>query len=515
MPNLIKFFFLTLLTSSLLAACNQSAVEPQPATQIQALRAQRLRNLRPSDDILPQLRLLIDSMTSGPHDAYYYSAVNVLVDQLFSEGYFSEADSISLQMMDDARQSGSIIGRAISLRIRGQMLLKLGLPDSARNQFGLAAMLVDSFPRELSSFSNATSIYEWQWLAAAALSDTTGMIQAGNKYATAVERRQATGWRDSTAHFPVTALSFQALQALTNGSSARADSLLRQAHGLMATDMPAHAYEHYYAVKSDLDKARGNWRDALACVDTLIAAHEAFPWFKVNDLHRRASLLAEAGLPAQSALAFKKYVAMHDSLGAEQETRRLSDLTVLFRSELDRKQQRLHQARLSGLLVALGLLMLLLAVTATAWYRLRLKNRLLVERLRDSDLNSHVGPIDAGSTDCQPTDMERLDAYMTSERPFSDPALGRRDLADFLGCSPEQVASIIRDSRGESVLSYINAHRLDEARRILVDNPGISISDVAVTLGFGTPRTLQRGFKERFGMSPSEYRRMAADSRQH
>ena len=481
----------------------------------QALRAQRLRNLSPGGAILPELQLLVDSMSGGRHDVYYYSAVNVLVDQLFGEGRFAEADSLAVRSVSLAGSERYALGEAIGRRIRGQMFYKLGQNDSAAREFGLAARLAGKPGERPQAFSNAASIYEWQWICARAGNDSAAMDSAAAKFSEAVSSRLAVGWSDSTAHFPVTALAFDASRLLHAGERDSADMRLREAGARMRADLPPRAYEHYYEVKGELEASLGNWDDALACLDTLVATHEAFPWFKVQDMQRRAAMLERAGRHAESAAAYKGYAAMHDSLRSAQVARRLRDLTVLYRTELDREQQRVHRTRVAGLAVALALVALLLAVCLLAVYRQRVRNRVLVNRLREADMqcaaslpeNASVHTPEVGLTE-----MERLDLYMTSQRPYADPSLGRRELAAHIGCSPEHIGALIRRERGLSVLAYINAHRLDEARRMLAGEPSASVAEVAARLGFGTPRTLQRGFKERFGMSPSQYRQCALGS---
>ena len=95
---------------------------------------------------------------------------------------------------------------------------------------------------------------------------------------------------------------------------------------------------------------------------------------------------------------------------------------------------------------------------------------------------------------------------MASERPYTNPALSRKELSEFMGIPQDSLAQIIRSQRDCSVHAYINSFRLEEARRILDTDSKESIADIAVRLGFGTARTLQRAFKERFDMTPSQYR---------
>ena len=98
---------------------------------------------------------------------------------------------------------------------------------------------------------------------------------------------------------------------------------------------------------------------------------------------------------------------------------------------------------------------------------------------------------------------------MRSQRPYTDPAFSRQELARAVGMSPDAVARIIRDARGTTVLAYINSHRLDEARRILESDSAETLTEIAQRLGFGTLRTFQRTFSERYAMPPSRYRSLA------
>ena len=112
-----------------------------------------------------------------------------------------------------------------------------------------------------------------------------------------------------------------------------------------------------------------------------------------------------------------------------------------------------------------------------------------------------------------PSEIERLDQYMRDEQPFTDAALSRRELAAWLGTTPEGVARLIRTERDMTVLAYINAARLDEARRVLESDSQETLTEIASRLGFGTLRTFQRSFSERYSMPPSRYRAIAHESR--
>ena len=46
---------------------------------------------------------------------------------------------------------------------------------------------------------------------------------------------------------------------------------------------------------------------------------------------------------------------------------------------------------------------------------------------------------------------------------------------------------------------------MKEAQRIILSNPNILVSDVAIQVGFNTPKYFSKCFKKQFGVFPKEY----------
>ena len=63
----------------------------------------------------------------------------------------------------------------------------------------------------------------------------------------------------------------------------------------------------------------------------------------------------------------------------------------------------------------------------------------------------------------------------------------------------------VKATTGQTVVAFITGIRLREAKRILDENPGILISDVATQVGFNTPKYFSKCFKKEFGLLPKEY----------
>lgn len=210
--------FLIIAVAAVCAGCSDDNQDGREGESLRrALGVQRLRNLADGREVSGQIAVIVDSMRQARHDIYYFSAVNVLIDQLFTEGKFAMADSLASEMIHEAAQERDSVAQAIAHRIRGQMFYKLSRQQKAYDEFRQGRSLLPDSTTDLQVFSNTASIEEWIWICAHALNDTAGMNRYGAMYAESVARMMVTGWRDSTAHFPVTALAFEASRSLSDG----------------------------------------------------------------------------------------------------------------------------------------------------------------------------------------------------------------------------------------------------------------------------------------------------------
>lgn len=508
--------FLTYLAFAficLLSACSEGkpGYDHEEAVR-RVLEVQRLQNLNPGNsEAVPLMEAIIDSMGRSGKDGCYFGAINVLIDRLFADGRYAEADSLAIRMHKEAFQADDSLSMAMAKRVRAQILFKLSQSDRALEEIQSAMPYVSDPLASGTAFGTATSIDEWTHIIARANSDSTLMDEAGERYADTVERGlSGLSLPDSTCHYRVTALAFMADNNLRDNRPQQASILLDSASRLLRPDLPARAYEHFYETRCRLRAAEGNFTGALADVDTLLSTHRCFPWFYLRDLQLKAEVENLADRHEESSRTYTRYIAYHDSLSKRLTDRRLQDLTLLYRSELDRKEKKANTIRLFGLGSVTLLLLILFGVALRHAMAERKRNRLLVERLHEYDRANHT-LIEKVSESTSPEDADdtlilRLDRHMLADRPYTDPALGRNELAEFLGIPQDALAQLIRSEHDLTVHAYINSYRAEEARRVLDSEPDTTIADIASRLGFGTARTLQRAFKERFDMTPTQYR---------
>lgn len=511
--HFVKYLLGVLILLSINCDRSKTAYDHEEALR-RVLTVQKLQNLNPGDpQVVPQIEAIVDSMREADKDACYFGAVNVLIDRLFSDGRYAEADSLAVRMQNEAFEVQDSLAIAMSKRVRAQILYKLSQTDRALAEALSALPYVTEPLSSGTHFGTATSINEWLHIISKAKADTIEMQKAGDRYAFMVERMMNDdSWNDSTRHYRVTALAFEAENALIKNNIRETEMLLDSASNMMRKELPARAYEHFYDTRSRARAAKGNFTGALADVDSLLQTHRCFPWFYLRDLQLKAEVENAAGRHEESAKTYSQYISFHDSLSTRLTDKRLHDLTLLYRSELDKEERRIEKMRLVGLGSVTLLLIILLGVTFRHALAERKRNRLLVERLHEYDkaeqtlLQSIPEAIQASE---DTSEILRLDKHMLTDRPYTNPGLSRVELAEFLGISQDALAQTIRTERDCTVHAYINSFRTEEARRILDSDSNESIAEIAVRLGFGTARTFQRAFKERFDMTPSQYRAAA------
>lgn len=473
---------------------------------------QALHNMCEGDSIVDEMKEVISRLNDlGQYD-YSFAADNILVDRLFAVRRYEAAEMEAAEMYDRAVGSGNTLGLAMALRVQGQIAYKTRMYDSAMRLLTEAREVLPDYRLGLNVFTTAASIDCWIWMTARMLGDEETMDSAARRYEEEVGYYLANGWNDPTAHFRVTSLAMNALNRSDGDDVSRIDS----ARTLINPTLPARAYEHFYLVEALVSARKGDYSRALAAVDTLMATHRDYYSFYLDDMLLKAQILEMKGDYTGSVDLYRGYIHASDSLSQENVTARLDEMRMIHGVETARLENERKGLLLVIVAVVAVVALLVTGITLVYLRMLRRKNRLMVKRMEEYDrILVHSRQADetvmAGKSVKKPDDempvLERLDRYMRENRPYVNPALTRKELADAIGIKEQLLTSMLRKELDMSVLEYVSAYRLDEARRMLTSDMSLTLTDIAKTLGFGTIRTFQRAFRSRYGMPPSEYRR--------
>jgi ligand-binding sensor domain-containing protein/DNA-binding response OmpR family regulator/two-component sensor histidine kinase len=88
---------------------------------------------------------------------------------------------------------------------------------------------------------------------------------------------------------------------------------------------------------------------------------------------------------------------------------------------------------------------------------------------------------------------------------MTDTEYNRATFASDMMMSSSSLYNKLRALTGQGIIEFINSIRLKEACSIIKRQPDIQINDIAMKVGFNTPKYFSKCFKKEFGMSPKDY----------
>ena len=106
--------------------------------------------------------------------------------------------------------------------------------------------------------------------------------------------------------------------------------------------------------------------------------------------------------------------------------------------------------------------------------------------------------------------FQQLTDTIRKEHLYLTPKLGRQDLMNHFHLSKERVGAAF-SAGGTSVPEFIRECRLEHARRLMTEHPTMPLTDVAKASGFIHASTFTVDFKNKFGVSPTQYREKAVN----
>jgi AraC family transcriptional regulator len=118
--------------------------------------------------------------------------------------------------------------------------------------------------------------------------------------------------------------------------------------------------------------------------------------------------------------------------------------------------------------------------------------------------HGRAGPRASGRQALPGWRLKRVKDYVAAR--LGDQDLRLDDIAASIGLSTGFFHRAFRQATGETPLAYIQRQRIEEAMR-LIGCHDLSITAVAIRVGFWSPSHFTRLFRRQTGMTPTEYRR--------
>lgn len=103
--------------------------------------------------------------------------------------------------------------------------------------------------------------------------------------------------------------------------------------------------------------------------------------------------------------------------------------------------------------------------------------------------------------------IQRLYEIMEDEKAFADEELSLPDLARDLNISTHQLSEILNEHIQKNFNTFVNEFRIEEAKKLLLEEPDRSVLSIGVAVGFNSNTTFCTVFSKMVGMSPKQYRK--------
>ena len=260
----------------------------------------------------------------------------------------------------------------------------------------------------------------------------------------------------------------------------------------------------------------------------------------VRQLRGRAEAAEARGQHALSQHYWQRHSALSEAAGDQLQASEAHDYAARYHAYEQQMeiQQREAEASRNAIIAVAALIVALLAIGFAVYYFrqqriIRHKNRVLVEQMTEAAAYKRMmeeGRRDSGASDDVQTaenpdeivdfntmSTDELSQHIRSviirERLYLNTQFDRQAAIDYFHLSKERIgAAFSQGSEFPTIADFINHCRLEYAKELLAVSPEMTVDDIASASGFGTRRTFSRLFKERYSITPTEYRNQNKDA---
>ena len=104
-------------------------------------------------------------------------------------------------------------------------------------------------------------------------------------------------------------------------------------------------------------------------------------------------------------------------------------------------------------------------------------------------------------------DCKKLEAWMDAEKPYLNPDFKLIDIRAVLPMNRTYISQLINSNYGCSFYQFVNRYRIEEAKRLMREQPDMKMADVAARSGFSSPNVFSTVFSKETGTGPRDWSR--------
>lgn len=458
---------------------------------------------------------------------YYYAGRNLLVDMYLLQDRNYSALQEMQAMYQDAQERGSIFGQAVSLYKIGLSYIQIYLEaepalDALKRCLELFALTDNVSTQELDAYYDYCNVlYQ--------IEQTAELQQALTRWKQRLDKANARSEKvDGSTLFMKYAYYYSEAiyPELLLGNKTRTAQYLDSMDRMVAHCPPTvqslvlDTRENYFRSFGEYDSAlvynwkRIQWDDA-----------SGLSLLSTNEMRMRGNFFYLSQRYDSAAHCYYKYILLHDSVETGLNANLLNEFNTLFKVNELKAAQRLLYNQLLLLSIATALLATIVLLLVVYTRRLRKKNRSLYDviqndlRLIDARKKRHLAILKEEEQQYEelPRDVQiynQLCLLMQEKQLFRDANCSSVLLSKELGTNRTYLAEAVKiHENGATVQEYINALRLEYAAQLLSSPSSWRIADIELMVGFNSRTTFYRLFKEKYGLSATEFRSIAEEKR--
>ena len=249
-------------------------------------------------------------------------------------------------------------------------------------------------------------------------------------------------------------------------------------------------------------------------------------------LFNRAMVAQKQGKGAQSANYWRRYAAMQKQLNEKERIAAAQEAAARYHEQERQYELEMERAKIEKKwlidIVLVALILLLSAFAAYITYQffaIRRKDAILSREITDSinyrakylqlkrqpQMNAEKKDKESIPDLAKMSDAELFEflrVVIVNEQLFLDPLFDRQQLVDRFHLTKERVgAAFAQGSHYASLPEYVNECRLENGAMLLISEPEMTIAEIAKASGFNSDTVFMRRFKERYTITPTEFRK--------
>ncbi|RPI05774.1 MAG: AraC family transcriptional regulator, partial [Ignavibacteriae bacterium] len=105
--------------------------------------------------------------------------------------------------------------------------------------------------------------------------------------------------------------------------------------------------------------------------------------------------------------------------------------------------------------------------------------------------------------------LAKLQSYMEEQKPFLNPTISLKDIAEQLSIPPRHLSQVINERLRQNYFDFISQYRIEEAKKILLNSAANkTVLEILFEVGFNSKSSFNTAFKKLTGTTPSKFKEM-------